>query len=500
MNKDLDQAQNSAMHFFGNLSRLSAKGATVAIMYAIDYIKPATIVERNQESTSQQNMFPILTVTRQKFDNVIEGGRQDIGRTADGFRQIGEESQAFPSRFSSAIGESFNNIKMAFNGEKYAAQVNNFSDALTEGFADFWESQADVNPAPENNIDLPTGTTEIKGNKFNDISSDQSPLLGGKNQMDSSDESIFLGDPPGAIPFVPQASESDDLASETNSTFNNPQFLYSVHPIRGSQAKMDNKDAAAIASLLYSKKGDRVEGGAGLVVRSGKEILFQVDANGIVQKSAFEERPGLMTDQRMMKAYGISNLKQYADFLSNTNASDTEVLRDSGNSNSPKDDIDRSTVKLAAALPSVQNPQNNRPAEMLTAMYNNVLQPALSEQGKSIGTIAINDRLNLSVISTQEGLRIDSISGSKSTTLGQYSQKTGMVASPSFASDRSLQTQMREALSQRSINIDSPTQTVDRQASDFASSEQGIPVDNPIDVDSPIEVNPPVKQKQVEMD
>jgi hypothetical protein len=526
-NKDSEQVQNSALSAFDNLTKLGITGVTVGTKYLIDYFKPKTVVERDspkeqlsrrqsqEQSTSpsptqqspEQNMFPILTVTRQKAESVIERGREDISRTADGFRQIREESIALPSAFSGVVAESFDRIKTAFNGDNYAQRLNNFSTSLPSAFAEGNEPQSNDNssesitgatPAQETNTDL---FPQANGPNKTTFQEQSSSIFPGKNQMDSSDELGFFDNRSGEYPPISQESASNIYADDTPS---NVQFLYSVHPVRGSSAKMDNKDAAAISSLLSSKTGDRVENGAGLIIRSGKEILFQVDENGIVQKSAFEERPGLMSDPRMMKAYGLQNLKQYSEYLINTNANDTEVLRESGNSKGlSTDPIDRSTEKLASAPQPDQNVQNNQPAKILTAMYNDVLQPSLTKLDSGTGSVAINDRLNLVVTPTQDGFALDaSRSGeSKPTRIGQYSPTTGMVASPSFASDPALQTQMREALSERGINIESPMRTVARQGIDSASSQEAITVDPPSNEEQAITVDPWVgEQEQEEME
>jgi hypothetical protein len=506
-NRDIEQVENSAMRFFGNLTRMGANGTTVAILYAMKYLKPETTVEREQQSqlTQQQEPFPILTVTRQTIENAVERGKEDVGKTADGFRQINEERQALPGKISGVIEESFDRIKAAFNGEKYAAQIDTFANSVSQGLGelDEYPNQPDIGEA-----ELPTASAQSsienepvnnaldsKKNN-NDISFDEPPAPS-KNNKQFYDAPDLLNPDDQEPKFSSQSADSNQQSSS------NPQFLYSVHPVRGSKAKMDNKDAAAIASLMYSKKGDRVEGGAGLIIRSGKEILFQVDQNGIVQKSAFEERPGLMTDQRMMKAYGLASLKQYTDFLSNTNANDTEVLRDSTNSN---DDLDRSTNKAAIAQPS-QNAQSNQPAQTLTATYNNVLQPQLAEAGKSFGSVAISDTVTLVTMPTEGGgIRIDASSGLESVKLGEYSQKAGMVVSPSFAKNEALQTQMREALAQRSIKVEPPSQEVDEVSSEKPiavgslanSKEEAIDLDEPIDLDESIDLDSPDNRKEEE--
>jgi hypothetical protein len=494
--RDIEQVENSAMRFFGNMAKMGANGTTIAVLYAMKYFKPETTVEREQQSQlpQQQEPFPILTVTRQTIENAVERGKEDVGKTADGFRQINEERQALPSRISGVIEESFDRIKAAFNGEKYAAQIDAFANSVSEGLGGLDEppnqpdlSEAELPTAQSSIGDETTSNVLSSKNNNSEISSDEvlAPSKNNKQFYDAPD----LPNPGDQEPkFTSPAADSNQQSS------NNAQFLYSVHPVRGSKAKMDNKDAAAIASLMYSKKGDRVEGGAGLTIRSGKEILFQVDQNGIVQKSAFEERPGLMTDQRMMKAYGLASLKQYTDFLSNTNANDTEVLRGSNNSN---DDIDRSTNKAATAIAQpAQNIQSNQPSETLSAMYKNVLQPQLAEAGKSFGSVPISDTVNLVTMPTENGVRIDASSGLESVKLGEYSQKAGMVVSPSFAKNEALQTQMREALAQRSIKVDPPSKEVDREAADEISPEKPIAVGSPsnsqeegIDLDEPIDLD-----------
>jgi hypothetical protein len=485
--RDIEQTESSAMRFFGNLAKMGAGGATVAVLFAMKYLQPETTVERNQSSQlpQEEETFPILTATRQSVENAIERGKEDIGKSADGLRQINEERQTLPGKISGIIEESFDRIKIAFSGERYAAQIDAFASSLSAGLGELDEPQSQ---SSEETISNESASSPSSKKNIYEAPPDEISVKSKDNKQfyDSPD----LPNPGDQEPrFTSQAADF----SQQSTTSSNPQFLYSVHPVRGSNARMDNKDAAAISSLMYSKKGDRVEGGAGLTIRSGKEILFQVDQNGIVQRSAFEERPGLMTDQRMMKAYGLASLKQYTEFLSNTNANDTEVLRDSNNS---KDDVDRSIEAATAATQPTPSAQSNQPAQTLSAIYNNVLQPQLAEAGKSFGSVPISENISLEVIPVEGGgIRIDAATGLESIKLGEYSQQNGMIVSPSFANNQALQNQIREALSQRSIKVAPPSQTVTEEATEEIPREKPIAVgssfktEGAIDVDEPIELD-----------